>query len=313
MRRFQNILYVAHVNADGDDALRTALTEAGHNEAALRAVIICPSLPARFVDQEASYEAWIRARMSSVVAIAKASMGLLPSEVPMTVEVEWGDAPAVSIVRRVLRNAHDLLIKQAEPTDRRPGFRSFDMQLLRLCPTPVWLCRPSTRSRKEVEVAVAVNPQSQQQEAWDLGLQLLRLARSAANTRSGKLHIISCWEFLYAEDLRHSPWLKVSEESIREAEIIAEQRHKQAFKTLLHESAVAGDANVLLVRGKPERVIPRLVDDLGIDLLIMGTVARTGLQGFIIGNTAENALGEISCSLLAAKPNGFVSPVRAYD
>lgn len=44
----------------------------------------------------------------------------------------------------------------------------------------------------------------------------------------------------------------------------------------------------------------------------MGTVARTGIPGFIIGNTAENTLREIRCSLLALKPNGFVSPVKAY-
>jgi nucleotide-binding universal stress UspA family protein len=49
-----------------------------------------------------------------------------------------------------------------------------------------------------------------------------------------------------------------------------------------------------------------------IDILIMGTVARTGISGFIIGNTAENILQKIDCSLLALKPQGFVSPVKAY-
>lgn len=44
----------------------------------------------------------------------------------------------------------------------------------------------------------------------------------------------------------------------------------------------------------------------------MGTVARTGIPGFIIGNTAENILQKIDCSLLALKPLGFVSPVKAY-
>jgi universal stress protein E len=36
------------------------------------------------------------------------------------------------------------------------------------------------------------------------------------------------------------------------------------------------------------------------------------IAGFVIGNTAENVLRELRCSLLALKPNGFVSPVRAY-
>jgi universal stress protein E len=34
------------------------------------------------------------------------------------------------------------------------------------------------------------------------------------------------------------------------------------------------------------------------------------MAGVMIGNTAERLLPEISCSLLAVKPKGFVSPVR---
>ena len=49
-----------------------------------------------------------------------------------------------------------------------------------------------------------------------------------------------------------------------------------------------------------------------IDILVMGTVARTGIPGFIMGNTAENLIQELKCSLLATKPNGFVSPITAY-
>ncbi len=313
MRRFQSILYVAHGTPDGSGALEQALNEARHNEATLRAVVICPELPADLGEYKASYEASLLERVSGSIESAKTSLGISPSEVQVTVEVECGDVPAVRIVRRVLRDAHDLLIKQVEPTDRRTGFRSLDMQLLRLCPTPVWLCRPSSRSRTDVQVAVAVNPLSEQRAGWHLALQLLRLARSLADAHSGKLHIISCWGFLFEEDLRHSPWLKMSEESIRDAVANAEQHHRYAFEKLLSESAIVGTARVLLHRGRPEKVIPRLVEDFGIDLLIMGTVARTGIQGFIIGNTAENVVSEISCSLLAAKPNGFMSPVRAYE
>jgi len=41
----------------------------------------------------------------------------------------------------------------------------------------------------------------------------------------------------------------------------------------------------------------------------MGTVARTGIKGLIIGNTAEVILNGIQCSVLAVKPDGFVSPL----
>jgi nucleotide-binding universal stress UspA family protein len=64
-----------------------------------------------------------------------------------------------------------------------------------------------------------------------------------------------------------------------------------------------------LLRGEAKKEIPALVRDLNADLVVMGTVARTGISGFIIGNTAEAILDQMQCSVLAIKPPGFVSPV----
>jgi nucleotide-binding universal stress UspA family protein len=41
----------------------------------------------------------------------------------------------------------------------------------------------------------------------------------------------------------------------------------------------------------------------------MGTIARGGLVGMIMGNTAERVLRDLRCSVLALKPEGFASPV----
>ena len=50
-----------------------------------------------------------------------------------------------------------------------------------------------------------------------------------------------------------------------------------------------------------------------IDLIIIGTVCRRGLAGLIIGNTAEDVLQHVNCSVLALKPEGFVSPIKLED
>ncbi len=51
------------------------------------------------------------------------------------------------------------------------------------------------------------------------------------------------------------------------------------------------------------------MDPVSADLIVMGTKGRTGIPGLIIGNTAENVLQRTKASVLAVKPNGFVSPV----
>ena len=47
------------------------------------------------------------------------------------------------------------------------------------------------------------------------------------------------------------------------------------------------------------------------DLIVMGTLARTGISGILIGNAPEKIINGIKCSPLAIKPNGFVSPITA--
>ena len=57
------------------------------------------------------------------------------------------------------------------------------------------------------------------------------------------------------------------------------------------------------------KVIGDMVSRYSIDLAIMGPVARIGIPGFFIGNTAEKILASINCSVLALKPDDCVSPV----
>jgi nucleotide-binding universal stress UspA family protein len=67
---------------------------------------------------------------------------------------------------------------------------------------------------------------------------------------------------------------------------------------------------VHFLEGEPERVIPQQAIRRKIDLVVMGTVVRTGLAGFLVCNTSEKVLDKLDCSVLAEKPNGFITPVR---
>ena len=69
------------------------------------------------------------------------------------------------------------------------------------------------------------------------------------------------------------------------------------------------DPQLHVIKGDAEKVIPKIAKDLDVDLIVMGTGARTGIPGFFMGNTAESNLNRIDCSVLTIKPPGFVSPV----
>ena len=46
------------------------------------------------------------------------------------------------------------------------------------------------------------------------------------------------------------------------------------------------------------------------DIAVLGTLSRGGVDGLLIGNTAERILRQVDCSVLAVKPEGFRTPLR---
>jgi len=59
-------------------------------------------------------------------------------------------------------------------------------------------------------------------------------------------------------------------------------------------------------------MIPFFVKNKHVDILVMGTLARTGILGYLMGNTAKGIMKELECAVLALKPGGFISPEKAY-
>ncbi|MCC6952254.1 MAG: universal stress protein [Phycisphaerales bacterium] len=49
------------------------------------------------------------------------------------------------------------------------------------------------------------------------------------------------------------------------------------------------------------------------DLIVLGTRGRTNLRDVLLGSTAEKALRDTLCSVLAVKPEGFTHPLAASD
>jgi nucleotide-binding universal stress UspA family protein len=92
----------------------------------------------------------------------------------------------------------------------------------------------------------------------------------------------------------------------------ARQTHQDGLDSLLEPFGLSSsDPEVYLLKGNPAATIHSLSGDLKADLVVMGTVGRTGIPGFFIGNTAEEVLQAATASVLAVKPKDFVSPVAS--
>jgi nucleotide-binding universal stress UspA family protein len=148
------------------------------------------------------------------------------------------------------------------------------------------------------------NPEDRVEQA--LNLTILDLAQTIAELESGTVTLLQAWT-AFGEDLLRPRF------TAAEFEEFIEGTRRAALDDLTALAHSAGDrlagAKREVVKGLPEDVIPRVADQQGFDLVVMGTVARSGLAGLVVGNTAERVLQRLGGSVLAVKPEGWVSPV----
>lgn len=218
--------------------------------------------------------------------------------------------PFLEIIHEVLRHHHDLVIKSAEGKSRARQllFGSIDMHIMRKCPCPVWVIKPSKR-KQYVRILAAVDPDPFNEEAKELNTLIMDLATSLAIKEQSELHIVHVWKPFVESYLR--PRTVWSQGSTDLAAISERNLHKEWLdKLLTNYSLEAIDHHVHLLKGNAGHVISKLANNKRVELVVMGTVARTGIPGFLIGNTAEEVLNQVNCSVLTVKPEGFVSPVK---
>ena len=88
----------------------------------------------------------------------------------------------------------------------------------------------------------------------------------------------------------------------------AEEELQARLATTDYRTVQAG-IQVKIVAGQSDGIIVDAIEEHDVDLFVMGTISRGGIPGFLIGNSAERLFPQITCSVLAIKPDDFVSPV----
>ena len=215
-------------------------------------------------------------------------------------------------MKRFSRILH-LVIKSAEQGSgiRESMFGSIDMHLMRKCPCPVWITKPGKLpSYRRILAAIDQDPDDVAKDS--LNRQILEMATSLALSEHSELHVAHTWT-LAGEDSFRSPRMAFSNAEV-DAMVAQEGDHRvQWAEEVVKQYTGAGSDTIKpqlhVSKGDARWVVSSLARELDVDLIVMGTVARTGIVGFFMGNTAETILSSIECSALTVKPEGFTSPV----
>ncbi len=310
MQQFRHILFATHGLDDDHKAMKQALSLAHSNQAQLKILLVSPEFPAALAAYKETYQQALLLTIHQSINKSQHELEIAQNSQAITIEFETTSPYGVHIIQRIIRDGHDLLIKAVEASHHIAGFKALDMELVRKCPCPVWLYRATSPTIKNARIAVAIDPECEDIIEHKLAVQLLQIVDVLTHSLSGELTVISCWDYPLENTLRNSPFIGIPEEHVQEIVHEKDMSNRQALDKIIAEAQINIPLQVLHQRGVPEVLIPQLIKQLNIDILVMGTVGRTGIPGFIIGNTAENVLQKVSCSLLALKPNGFVSPIK---
>lgn len=323
MKQFKNILYVAQASIAQGPAVARAVSLAENNQAELTVIDVVPAIPPDSVllssgPSSAKLQDFLttqrREELKSLVAPFQQRCNI-------RIEVHTGRI-FLEAIRAVLRNKHDLLIKPAEnPSFVERLFGSNDMHLLRQCPCPVWLTRPDDKSNYGcILAAVDFNLDNLSDTTnQSLNQLILELASSLALSDFASLHLVHVWDAPAEMTVRS--WADNPVEASMAYVGGERSRHESAFNRLRDQlrDQIGKEAydhlspQFHLRRGAASTVIPEVAKQLQADLVVMGTVARTGIAGLFIGNTAETILEQLQCSVLAVKPPGFVTPIKLSE
>ena len=326
MNRFNNILCVVKPGETSKPAIERAVSLAQQNQANLTIVNVVQKFVSGIDMPEGgpiSNELQIAIQRDHEERL-KPLIDPYRKQIDLDFKVLIGE-PFLEIIREVIRSSHDLVIKVPDAQDWLDRFLgSEDMHLLRKCPCPVWLIKTErTRTERRVLAAIDVGDDyvDEEQESLNkLNHQILEMAGSMAISDFAELHVAHVWNAV-GESTMRGAFMNTPEEKIVAYVEQTRQQHEHRLNQLLDElkTKLGADTDAYLsikkhvIKGSVRKEIPNLAKRIDADIIVMGTVARTGIPGFFMGNTAESILSQINCSVLAVKPSGFKTPVALEE
>lgn len=270
-------------------------------------LFMCDSSPdlraSRYVTEEI-YEVAIEDRRARHDAQLEMLAGPLRQQgVRVTTDIVFEDSLHTGITAKVRSLDPDIVVKDTHYHGplRRALFTNTDWHLIRECPVPLLLTKPAAW-RTVVRFAAALDPGHMDDKPASLDRELLAAAERLALSLRGDARAVHVFDAipLFAMSVPGvagvaTPWADGAfVEAVR-------QQHRRDFDALVGEyPSFAGHAD--FIAGTPAAALADYATEKEIDVMVLGAVARGGLQRLLVGSTAETMLDRLPCDLLVVKP-----------
>jgi nucleotide-binding universal stress UspA family protein len=225
---------------------------------------------------------------SAVEDKVHASLGQQPAEIFVE-----GGVPYAEIIRRAEAWSADLVVVGSHGRGgiARALLGSVAERVVRHAHVSVLVARPV----KKTGLVLAATDLS------EASLPVVEAAARAAERRNARLVVMT------AVDWSQAAWSAVAGAPfgatpvLPPADVQAQVRAamSEAMKRELERARANGDVEV--VEGFPDSAIPAQAEELGAELVVVGTHGRTGLARLALGSVAEHVVRSAGCSVLVVR------------
>lgn len=307
MKQIKKILVYAGPGDGADPALHHAAHLARLNGATVEVIDVVEQLPSYLRLKTLSNRGLTELLVSERQQQLEERIGPLPTDgLKISTRMLVG-SPAVAITQHVLAGQHDLVLKTARPEGiaQRMWYGTVAQRLMRICPCPVWIIKPVETSRNG-SIAAAIDPNGDDESQIQLNLKVVKLASELSGQLDSEFHLVHSWSPYAYRYLQETMTREELTQYLADCESAARE---QLDRFLERADSLDKEPLVHLLKGDPCSVLINFADQHAVEHVVMGTVCRSGISGYLIGNTAEQILRHISTSVLAIKPDDFRSPV----
>lgn len=226
---------------------------------------------------------------------------LAAAGIEVAVDARWDRPLDEGIVRKALDSKADIVVKDTHYHSalRKSVFSNTDWNLIRSCPVPLWLVKPRPVA-DQPRIVAAIDPLHERDKPAVLDHRIVRTSKALAGAIAGEVHVFHAYDI--------APALAASADSlampisvpVREIADSLKQQHSEAVFALTDEHGIARN-NVHIHEGSTRHLLVTLTEQLNADLVVMGAIARSGLQRLFLGSTAEQVLDHLPCDILVVK------------
>lgn len=214
----------------------------------------------------------------------------------VTSEQAWHESTHQTIIKVQQAENCGLVIKQHTPDNplKKLLLTPEDWKLLRYCPCPVLLTK-TAQPWNEGVVLAAVDVGNSDPEHMELHSSIVDYGFSIASLAHAQLHVVSA----------HPAPMLAAVDAAYPIDTHYEATYRAACKVFQQKFDI-DDSRLHVEEGPADVIIPRIAKKLKAVVTVMGTVARTGFSGALIGNTAEVVIDKLESDILVLKPQDMV-------